>query len=278
MKHLTKKTVLKPKTIILLLWAIVTVSIFSAGCHWGPFDTGGKYPHKADLIRKDFSNWDKWYNPYHEKIWSWEVLGNVCIDPNDPEKLNTTSGQGVIYNHGKETADLVSKKEFKDVMAHIEFLVPRNSNSGVYFMGRYEIQIYSSWGVEEPKHSDCGGIYQRWDPNRQPKGFQGHPPRVNACKRPGQWQSFDVIFHAPRFDEDGNKINNAKFVKVLLNGTLIHEDVELTGPTRSGFAGEVPRGPIRLQGDHGPVAYRNIWIIPLADDCQGFGKKDGLSG
>ena len=86
---------------------------------------------------------------------------------------------------------------------------------------------------------------------------------MNASKAPGQWQSFDVVFRAPRFDKNGEKIAKARFEKVMHNGMLIHADVELTGPTRaSAWNDEKPAGPIMLQGDHGPVAYRNIRIEP----------------
>jgi hypothetical protein len=74
-----------------------------------------------------------------------------------------------------------------------------------------------------------------------------------------------VIFQAPRFDQEGKKISNAKFIKVVFNGIVIHENVEVTGPTRAATyeqVPETPKGPMMLQGDHGPVAYRNIWIIP----------------
>jgi hypothetical protein len=88
--------------------------------------------------------------------------------------------------------------------------------------------------------------------------------RVNAELAPGNWQTFDIFFHAARFDNNGKKIANAKFEKIILNGVLIHENVELTGPTRgSMLSNDIPVGPLRLQGDHGPVAFRNIWICPL---------------
>ena len=86
---------------------------------------------------------------------------------------------------------------------------------------------------------------------------------MNASKNPGTWQKYEVVFRAPRFDKNGKKIENAKFVKVVHNGQLIHENVEVTGPTRAAmkeYEPEVAMGPIRLQGDHGPVAYRTIKI------------------
>ncbi|HLF95430.1 MAG TPA: family 16 glycoside hydrolase, partial [Planctomycetota bacterium] len=83
-------------------------------------------------------------------------------------------------------------------------------------------------------------------------------------KAAGEWQSFDVVFLAPRFDAAGKKTANARFVKVTHNGQVIHEEVEVTGPTRAGaWEDEKPLGPIMLQGDHGPVAFRNLRVRPL---------------
>jgi HEAT repeat protein len=210
------------------------------------------------LIGDTFADWG-------EKVGAWQIVSEVKMNPENEELLAATPGLGVIVNGPDgRTVDIFSKAEFADVKAHVEFMVPRGSNSGVYFMGRYEIQVFDSWGVEDPKHSDCGGIYQRWDGNRDPKGFEGHPPRVNASLPPGQWQSFDVMFRAPRFDEAGNKVANARFEKVIHNGIVVHENVEVKGHTRAAaYSDEKPTGPLMLQGDHGPVAYRNIWIVPL---------------
>jgi len=169
---------------------------------------------------------------------------------------------GVLDNGVKgKTNDLITKEEFGDVEVHVEFRVPPKSNSGVYLMARYEVQVFDSFGVKEPKYSDCGGIYQRWADG---KGFEGHPPRINASKPAGEWQSFDITFRAPRFNKDGKKVANACFVKVIHNGQIIHENVEVTGPTRaSTYNDEKPTGPLMLQGDHGPIAYRNLRIRPL---------------
>jgi hypothetical protein len=96
------------------------------------------------------------------------------------------------------------------------------------------------------------------------KNVDGHSPMVNASKAPGEWQSFDIEFRAPVFDAAGKKTGNARFVKVLHNGKLIHENIELKAPTRAClWEDEKPAGPIMLQGDHGPVAYRNLTIEPL---------------
>lgn len=109
--------------------------------------------------------------------------------------------------------------------------------------------------------SDCGGIYERWANDR---GYDGVAPRVNACKPAGEWQTVEAVFRAPRFDAAGRKTENARFKRVELNHVLIHEDVEVTGPTRgSHYEDEQPYGPLIAQGDHGPVAFRNVRITPL---------------
>jgi hypothetical protein len=115
--------------------------------------------------------------------------------------------------------------------------------------------------VRTPTFGDAGGIYQRWDEVRPEgaRGFEGQAPRINASRAPGLWQTFHILFRAPRFDAQGNKTENARFVRVLHNGSVIHENVEVTGPTRgSAFADESRTGPLLIQGDHGPVAFRNI--------------------
>lgn len=206
---------------------------------------------------------------WREPLGDWQIAAEVFVDPDDEKRLASKPGTGVAVNGERgRTVHLVSKHEHGDIEARIEFMVPKGSNSGVYFQGRYEIQILDSWGVTELEHGDCGGIYQRWCEGRdipnEERGFEGWPPRVNASKAPGEWQRFDVVFRAPRFDTDGKKIANAVFVRVEHNGVLIHENQEVTGPTRSAlFKDEQALGPIMIQGDHGPVALRNIMIRPL---------------
>jgi len=192
----------------------------------------------------------------------WCVAGKVTPRPDDEKQFAIEAGEGIFVNGEKgRTANIATELKHGDCEAHIEFVVPKGSNSGVYFMSHYEIQVLDSWGVEELKYSDCGGIYCRWIDK---KPVEGTPPRVNASRAPGQWQSFDVIFCAPRFDGNGNKIENAKFVKVVHNGVVIHENIEVRGPTRAAMPGpERAEGPLMLQGDHGPVAYRNVRIRPL---------------
>lgn len=183
------------------------------------------------------------------------------------EKMLACAGKGKILTNvqgGKARAPyLFTAGEFEDVEVHLEFMVPKGSNSGIYLMGRYEIQILDSFGKENPGHGDLGGLYQRWDSKRGKgkEGYEGVGPKKNAAKAAGEWQTFDITFRAPRFDKAGKKTENARFVKVVVNGVTVHENQEVTGPTRAHpLKGEAAKGPISIQGDHGPIAIRSFKV------------------
>jgi hypothetical protein len=130
--------------------------------------------------------------------------------------------------------------------------VPKGANSGIYVMGEYEVQVLDSFGKEKLGGGDMGAVYG------------AAPPAVNACKPPGEWQKYVIDCQAPKFDGDGKKVANAILLKVELNGQRLHENLEMKGPTPAGVTGkEAADGPLMFQGDHGPVAYRNISITPL---------------
>jgi hypothetical protein len=115
--------------------------------------------------------------------------------------------------------------------------------------------------VEQLGVHDCGAIYERWIGG---KGEGGTKPLRNASRPSGQWQSFQIRFRAPRFDAIGRKTENGRFLEVLHNGVVIHQDVEVPGPTRASLdIPEAATNPIMLQGDHGPVAFRNIYVRTL---------------
>jgi hypothetical protein len=220
--------------------------------------------HAEDLSLFDGSNLGAWQEP----LGTWSVVAAVALDPANPKAFTTQPGAGVTLNSpAGKTVNVVSKAEHGDAVIHVEFNIPKGSNSGVYLQGRYEVQVLDSFGKAAIGEHDCGAIYQRWDPARGKgkEGYEGHAPRVNASKAPGEWQSFDITFRAPRFDAAGKKTANAKFVKVVHNGQVIHENVEVTGPTRGSIFKdeEAAKGPIVVQGDHGPVAYRSLKISPL---------------
>jgi len=193
-----------------------------------------------------------------------EWFTTAAVSASEGEKtIKAVPGAGDIIVNGPtgKTSHLVTKEKFGDVELHVEFLVPKGSNSGVYLQGLYEIQVRDSFGVKDLNVHDCGAIYERWIDN---KGVGGTVPLINASKPPGEWQSFDIRFQAPRFDAKGRKTSNAKFLEVMHNGTVIHRNVESEGPTRAGLnLPEATTNPLLLQGDHGPVAYRKLYIRTL---------------
>lgn len=152
-----------------------------------------------------------------------------------------------------------TKRVFGDCQLHIEFSTPTpatgrgqgRGNSGVYLMGRYEVQILDSYRNKTYFDGQCAAIYKQY------------PPSVNACRPPGQWQSFDILFEAPRFDERGNVVKKA-IITVLHNGVVVHNHVELLGATAYDrppqYRKHPPRAPITLQYHGNPVRFRNIWI------------------
>ncbi len=192
---------------------------------------------------------------------NWQIVGNAFADRNVPQMLEGTPGKGVLANisDSKNRAHLFSKMEHGDIELELDLMMAKESNSGIYFQGRYELQLQDSWGKKEkPKYGDIGGIYQRTDTVKN-VGYEGSAPAVNASKAPGLWQHLRVIFQAPRFDSQGKKIANARFLKVYVNGSLVQNNFEVSGPTRSaGFQDEKAFGPIMIQGNHGRVAFKDI--------------------
>ncbi len=203
---------------------------------------------------------------------SYETLDKLSLFKNpSPNWQQTNEGLLVCeLKNGpfKASDNLVTLMEHGDLDLSLEVMIPKGSNSGIYLQGRYEIQVFDSWGKSLPSFDDAGGIYQRWDEKRgkNNEGFEGHAPRFNAVKAPGLWNKVEISFQAPKFDVSGKKITNAKMLKVSWNGVIIHQNVELFGPTRAAaFPDEKPLGPLMFQGDHGPVTYRNIRITKMGN-------------
>lgn len=180
----------------------------------------------------------------------------VLFDGDDVDAWHLRPGN-VVDGAMKVTASAFeSKQAFGDHTLHVEFKCPyipegrgqHRGNSGVYVQGRYEIQVLDSFG-EEPADNLCGGIYQI------------SAPRENVSYPPGLWQTYDIDFTAPKFDEAGNKTANAR-ITVRHNGVVIHDDVELPDRTPGGLPGmEAPTGPLFLQNHGEPVEFRNIWVV-----------------
>jgi hypothetical protein len=181
------------------------------------------------------------------------------------EKTNLdawTNSNWLIRDDGSVQAQKgnnTTKQEFGDCKLHVEFNIPvepanrgqGRGNSGVYLENRYECQVLDSFGLPTSK-VDCGAIYEI------------AAPRENVALPPGQWQTYDITFRAPRFE--GEKVVKLPTMNVVWNGVLVHENQEVPGPTRAaGLTGAAPKGPLMIQ-DHGnPVRYRNIWLVELND-------------
>jgi len=172
------------------------------------------------------------------------------------------SGLGEFETAKGGSPDVISNQEYGDCHLHVEFKIPKGSNSGVYLQGKYEIQIFDSFGKKwyDMKPSDGGAIYEQWIDNA---GVGGHRPLHNAFRGPNTWNEYDVLFRAARF-KNGKMVEKPRFVEVRFNGVVIQNQFVLDGPTRGGSDTPAkPKGPVRLQGDHGPVSYRNVWVRNL---------------
>lgn len=177
------------------------------------------------------------------------------------------------------SGDIQTREHFGDVQLHLEFATPEKvegesqgrGNSGVFFFGMYEIQILDSYDNKTYADGQAASIYGQ------------HPPLVNASRKPGQWQTYDIVFEAPRFDDEG-ELERPAYVTVFHNGVLVHSHTELLGATQHRNAPKYQAhgnaGPIKLQ-DHGnTMRFRNIWVRPLKldikvdDDDDGDGEDD----
>ena len=228
---------------VLVILSLVLVPLLA-----GASSAADKPTVVTPLGGKNLDGW-KAKGPIEQSKWT---VGIAKVDPANPRRLVATppgnaSGEMVTAEgHGR---DIYTEQKFGDCTVEVEVMVPQGSNSGIYLMGEYEIQVLDSYGKQRVGPGDLGGIYG------------AKAPKVNAAKKPGEWQKFVIEFVAPRF-KDGKKIGNARFVKITLNGQVIHENVEMQRQTPGGVAGkEAALGPLMFQGNHGPVAYRNIKVI-----------------
>ncbi|MFN0086549.1 MAG: DUF1080 domain-containing protein [Blastocatellia bacterium] len=160
------------------------------------------------------------------------------------------------------TGDILTKQEWGDCQLHAEWATPSvvkgegqgRGNSGIFLMGLYEVQVLDSYNNPTYFHGQAGSVYKQ------------HPPLVNASRPPGEWQTYDIIFISPRFDEIG-KVTRRGRVTVFHNGVLVQNNVEIQGQTwhdrAPAYIAHPAKGPLKLQ-DHGnPMRFRNIWVRPL---------------
>ncbi|MBI4889736.1 MAG: DUF1080 domain-containing protein [Acidobacteria bacterium] len=215
------------------------------------------------LNGKDLTGWHA-MDP--SKPHEWAAARGIRFDRMySPKALSFTADSGDRMINGKngKTQNFVTDQKFGDIELYVEFMIPRGANSGVYLHGLYEIQILDRFGIADLTTGDCGAVYHEWV-NGKPKN--GAVPRVNAEKNAGEWQAYHIWFRAPRFDASGKKIENARFVRVMFNGVMIHDNVEVPNPTRAHMdIPEAATNPIMIQGDHGPVAFRNLYWRPIGE-------------
>ena len=201
-------------------------------------------PPSDAIVLFDGTNLNEWTKRDTDEPIGWQL---------DPQAGTMTVEKGM--------GDIKTKREFGDIQLHLEFRTPAvvesegqgRGNSGVFLQGRYEVQVLDSYFNRTYSNGQAGAIYKQ------------HAPLVNASRPPGDWQSYDVIYTAPRFNASGRRIIPAR-ITVLHNGVLIQNNVEVYGTTEyRGLPRNIAHGPdgIILQ-DHGnPVSYRNIWVREL---------------
>ena len=239
---------------VILLLAITVATAFTGSSSLPAADDKPEAVKQIVLFNgKDLTGW-KFRGPESRSKW---VVGIAHLDEKNSSRLVVTQpdkaepGELQLINTSA-SLDIYTEQKFGDGTFELEVMVPKGSNSGAYVMGQYEVQIFDSFGQKNLGYVDMGGIY----------GVAA--PKVNAAKKPGEWQKFVIEYQAPRF-EDNKKTGNVRFVKITLNDQVIHENFEVNGPTGGSLnSRDVPMGPLMLQGDHGPIAFRSLKFIPKA--------------
>ncbi len=196
-----------------------------------PSPVGG-VPGDATVLfdGKDLSKWNKGEN--------WEIKDGYAIS---------------------RKSDITTKDTFGDCQLHLEFATPEKvvgssqgrGNSGVFLMDRYEVQILDSYENKTYFDGQCGSIYKQ------------SPPMVNVCRKPGEWQTYDILFESPKFGDDG-KVMRPAYITVLQNGVVVQNHFEIQGNTSwdrpPAYTKVAEKMPIHLQFHGNPVRFRNIWI------------------
>lgn len=261
-----------------VLTAILTFVLGLAPACWaGPPEGEGWRPL---FNGKDLTGWS-FRKPDAKQ--AWVVCSNVALDPADAARLKPSGAGGspdavLLCGGDGRGSDIMTDEHFYDYELYLEFTVPKGSNSGIYNRGLYEIQVFDSFGVTKPAFHDCGALYER------------AVPAVNLAKPPGEWQSFHITMKGKTIslvwngesvykDRDfrHGETDKGAFERLMrenagkpaeLQARLEEKDGRFVGffgegGTRSGLGGADRPGPILIQGDHGPVAYRHLRIKPL---------------
>ncbi|HZP02521.1 MAG TPA: DUF1080 domain-containing protein [Terriglobia bacterium] len=244
--------------------------IFSPGYQDTPMLPGGKWhvhdskrPHPQIVTPGTCGTQDHPGRPPSDAV--------VLFDGTDLSKWRSEKGQPAAWKVENgymevvpKTGDLFTREDFGDIQLHVEWSTPAGAqgenpswgNSGVFLYGVYEVQVWDSYHTNNIyADGQAGAVYGQY------------PPLVNASRKPGEWQEFDILFSVPRFA--GGKLQTPPYLTVFHNGVVIHNHTPLLGETGHRmlppFVDHGLKGPIRLQ-DHGDlVRYRNIWVRPLKD-------------
>jgi hypothetical protein len=209
----------------------------------------GAQPPSDAVVLFDGSDLSGWVTTRTGDAAGWKVENGY---------MEVAKGTGNIQTHAK----------FGDCQLHLEFATPveivgqgqGRGNSGVFLLGLYEVQVLDNY--DNPTYADgtCGAVYGQ------------HPPLVNVCRKPGEWQTYDIVFNAPRWGADGKLVSPARLT-VFLNGVLVQHAQAAQGPTNHKTLADyntphAPEGPLMLQ-DHGnPMRFRNIWVRPIASAAE----------
>lgn len=229
---------------VLLTTAFIAILVTITSCNQNIMQINTAPPPENAIVLFDGSDFSQWESKKGGPI-KWKLVEGDAM-------------QVVPWSRG-----IMTKQKFQNFKFHVEFKIPTEpvfdekgrstkANSGIYLQRRYEVQILDSYG-DKPKYDGCGALYRTI------------PPDKNVCKKPGQWQSFDIAFYAPKFKGEGEnlkKVKNAR-ITVVHNDVTIHNNVEIPNKTGKGLPEGPEPGPILLQDHKAPVQFRNIWIVPL---------------
>ncbi|CAN5906069.1 hypothetical protein BH11GEM1_BH11GEM1_06030 [soil metagenome] len=193
---------------------------------------------------------------------NWKIAGGATASRTRALALAALAGNGTVVNSPAPGASgpLFTGWEHGDLDLSFDVMLPRGARSAVYLMGRYAVLLADSWATHTPTSASLGAIARPMSDTRAPgqSGFEGTPPRQLVSRAPGLWQHVEILFRAPEFSGP-QKIANALFAKVTVNGVVVHANVEAPGPTDgAAFNDERATGPLMFPGDHGPLAVRNI--------------------
>ena len=230
-----------------------------------PGPAAGPVPHVARIVpppparESEEQGWLRL--TYGDATDAWEQVGwelvAASLDPDDPTRFRVGPGNSHLTNTAAgEPSHYVSKPVFGDGSFHVEFTLPEGGESTIWAMGRYGLRLADEGHAAELTAQHCGAL-----PGGD--GFEARPPERHAYRGPGQLHELDFDFEAPRFDAAGRKTRPARLLRVLLDDVLLHEEVELPGPSRGApFEGEAAEGPLVLDGESGPVAFGNVRVFP----------------